>query len=120
MSISIERAFADLHNLSVKESHRKYLPQIMLVAVDENACIVKTEKFKEVPELEAIHAFGSDCKGTSIFIARTETVGTIESFRRVVSENAEAIRRRRQGITDDPDTYYPGRGFGKGNNLSGK
>ncbi len=120
MSISIEEAFADLHSLSAKESHRKYLPQIMLVAVDQNACIVKTEKFKEAPELEAIHAFGSDCKGTSIFIARTETVGTIDVFRRVVSENAEAIRRRRQGITDDPETYYPSRGLGKGDNVRGK
>ena len=119
MSIPLEDAFDDLHNLGVKEAHRKYLPQFMLVAVDDNDCIIKTEKFKKVPELEELHGFGSDCQGTSIFVADTEGYPTLIAFRQRVKNSGEAIRRRRQGITDDPETYYPGRGLGKDNDMSG-
>lgn len=109
MSISVDQAFAELHNLHVKESLRKFHPQTMLVAVDENDRIVKTKKLKNAPEVKDLHDFGDDCKGTAIFVADTENHATLDDFRRGVMENGNAIRKRRTGITSDPDTYYGGK-----------
>ncbi len=45
-------------------------------------------------EVEDLHQFGEDCKGTSIFIANTVNFTTLEQFRQKVMENGEAIRSR--------------------------
>jgi hypothetical protein len=79
------------------------------VAVDENDSIVKIQKLNEPPEVYDLQNFGADCKGTSIFIADTDSFKTLDEFRQIVKENGESIRKRRAGITDDPDTYYGGR-----------
>jgi hypothetical protein len=109
MSISIEKAFSELHNLNVREALRRFQPQLMLVAVDEHDAIIKTEKLKKAPEVDDLHKFGDDCKGTAIFVADTENFPTFDKFRQAVMESGEAIRNRRKGIADDPDTYYGGR-----------
>ena len=92
--ISIKRAFSDLHSLEVREPLRKFQSKIMLVAVDPENTIVKTRKMKRPPEVDQLHEFAADCKGTSIFVADTENFPTIEMFREVVMENGSAIRNR--------------------------
>jgi hypothetical protein len=94
MAIPIDDAFADLHNHNVREALRRFQPTIMLVAVARNSEIIKTEKLKKAPDVEDLHRFGEDCKGTSVFIANTENFATLEQFRQTVMENGEAIRSR--------------------------
>jgi hypothetical protein len=94
MAIQIDDAFADLHSHDVREALRRFQPAIMLVAVDRHAEIIKTKKLEKAPEVEDLHRFGEDCKGTSIFVANTENFATIERFRQTVMENGEAIRLR--------------------------
>ena len=108
MSITLEEAFAALHNHDVREPLRKYHPQYALVAVDETDAIVKFEKFKHVPEGVEMHRFSADCKGTAMFVARAESYPTLEQFRQRVVTCGNAYRKQLRGIKDDPDTYYGG------------
>jgi hypothetical protein len=109
MSPTIEEAFAELHHLHVREALRRFQPQWMLVAVDDHDRIVKTQKFKEVPDVPDLKIFGADCRGTAIFIAGTDSFKTLDEFSLAVRDSGEAIRKRRAGIVNDPDTYYGGR-----------
>ena len=97
MPISVEDAFAQLHSLDIREPLRRFQPKTMLVAVDKNDAIVKTQRLKESPKVEDLHEFADSCGRVSIFIADTENYPTLAFFQQIVRDNGEAIRRRLNG-----------------------
>ena len=94
MSISIEEAFADLHNLSVRQPLRRYHPQHMLIAVDANDQIIKTRKYKEMQTGPDEDEFVYGLKGWVFFIATPEIYPSVDKLHSKVADAGSTARRR--------------------------